>query len=427
MVKKILGGDILIADVMVPLPTPEELAGKDVASRAKYQALNAMIDEVLAEQKVQRGQKAKLTKEQFIEIAKLTSGLTTKVEPGGSTANTLTTLKKLLGKEVEAEMIGVVGEDRDSQIIRAGLEQADIKLIPAREEIKGAIPESALSFVFTTKGGQRTILTYPGNARDLIKSETITSGLVGKTDIVFMQGSMWEKFDEAVPDKIMHERWNADAKEIWLALPTHAKFRDNMPPERYRKLIPSADVVLGNIEELKRIYETEDFGAAIAKLQEALRARDTVLAREFKSPHAKEPIGFITRGAEGATVVTKDRTYDVSASDLSRLPRGDDGKPIIFELGAGDSSYAGFLAAHMAGLSPEQCGTLGMQVAGAKLQFNSARMPDPREAVSKFSESGRALLREVDRRMANLRLEEGAERVGGFNVQRTGVTADGVA
>jgi hypothetical protein len=92
-------------------------------------------------------------------------------------------------------------------------------------------------------------------------------------------------------------------------------------------------------------------------------------------------------------VVTPSTVISIPPSNVSEIPK-------LFKLGAGDTSYAGFLAGHVAGLSPEESANLGMQLAGTKLQFDNARIPDPRDALPKFSALGRQLLRQVDANLA---------------------------
>jgi len=138
-------------------------------------------------------------------------------------------------------------------------------------------------------------------------------------------------------------------------------------------------------------YETqkEAFEKAMHELKGDISKRDEVLAKDRKKPHPKPPIAFITCGKEGARVVTPN-------SDDMIDPPVVTGHKKLFSLGAGDNAYAGFLAGHVAGLSPTKSASLGMQMAGAKLAFDGARVPDPREALEKFSASGKELLREID-------------------------------
>ncbi|MDE3059824.1 MAG: carbohydrate kinase family protein [Pseudomonadota bacterium] len=384
--QKILSSDILIADIMIPLP--QDLDGVSPHLRPQYKNVATVLDNILQKKNVRRGQKVALSEEEFRTLSEAVSGLPTNgTEPGGSAANTLTTLKKLLGDAVAIDFMGVTGQDMHDHIINRGLKDAGVNLV-AMTHPDGKAPKSALSFVFTEADGKRTIATYPGNNREFFPPRRVTQELkLPEHDIVFVQGSLWEKTDKGsgrknspdefgLPDKMVAERWNQN-KEIWLALPTHAKFSDSMTTDNYRFLIPSADVVLGNQEELMRIYETTDFNYAITRLQHDIAERDKYKNREGKTSK-KTAVAFITRGKEGATVVTPHSRDDVPVARI-------DGTR-IYELGAGDTAYAGFLAGHLADLTPKQSAQLAMELAAGKLKYNSARIPDPGREMHRRSE-----------------------------------------
>lgn len=411
MTLNILSADIQIVDRMVDITTKnlDYLRDNNPDQYNKIQSLIELMDQTLSEQEVSRGQKAKIDFSQFKAFSTATSGIEGSTAPGGSSGNTLYTLSKLLNtnpqnKAINVTMFGIVGDDVNSQRIISSLESADIQLIPPRDQINN--PQAATSFVFKHDGGSRTTITYPGNARDFLKPHLIADELIHNSDILFVQGSLWEKLDEAFPDRLLERRYHEDGskvKELWLALPTHAKYRDNMPPKRYRALIPSADVVLSNDEELMRVYETKSLDDALRQLQEAIQERDNVLARENKAPHKTPAVAFVTCGKEGAMVVTPTEMIHIDPPDISQY----DGK--IFSVGAGDNAYAGFLAGHVAGLKPEKSAKLGMQTAGAKLGVDGARMADPRTQVTEFSFAGKKLLEELD---TALREKEGTGHSG---------------
>jgi sugar/nucleoside kinase (ribokinase family) len=390
MAKKILSSDILIVDNMIPLSykSKEEikrleakdptLTGQymDVESlpeprRTQYMKLNALLEDMLKKKGVEWGQKIAINKEEFVALSEAITHIPTNgMEAGGSSANTLTTLSRLLGDEnIHVDFLGVTGGGMYSNMIRGDLEKAHIRIVPEKLHLpEGQSPQSAVSFVFTEPGGKRTIATYPGNARAILKPEMITDDLVAKNDVVFVQGSLWEKFDRSLPDTFLAKRWKQN-KEIWLALPTHAKFSDQMQPDNYRFLIPSADVLLGNSEELMRIYETKNLDDAVKRLQSDLGKRDDIRAREGLPPRKREATAFISNGGDGAIAITPTRIERVDA-----IPLHEKGN---YFLGAGDTSYAGFLAGHIAGLSLKESAEMAMELASAKIKYNSARIPDP--------------------------------------------------
>jgi sugar/nucleoside kinase (ribokinase family) len=452
MAIRVLSSDILIADNMIPLhyksrdaiaeleARDPNIAGryKDVETldeplRSQYTKLNALLDRLLKEKKTAWGQKIALSKDEFIELSDAISGIPTSgIAPGGSSSNTLTTLSRMLGdKHMHVDFLGVAGGEGGmySNIIRRDLDKAGIHVIPEHPHLaEGQVPESAVSFVFTEPGGKRTIATYPGNARAILKPDMITDELIARNDVAFVQGSLWEKFDRALPDTFLEKRWWQN-KDVWLALPTHARFSEQMTPDNYRFLIPSADVVLGNSEELMRIYETDrdfdkrtaglsaqekdkvmsrDFDAAVSRLQADLAQRDGIRAKDRLRPRSQEAKAFISNGKHGAVAVTASHRVDVPAVPLPQDKES-------YLLGAGDTSYAGFLAGHIAHLSLKESAELAMELAAAKIKYNSARIPDPGPAreMEKGSHRARVLWKKVEAGLRQRQPEQDAMSVSG--------------
>ncbi|MCE2927407.1 MAG: carbohydrate kinase family protein [Rickettsiales bacterium] len=346
---KVLSSDILIIDANIKLSDNLEMA----RLAEKYELMP--------------GAKTALNAEQFTEFSRALVGYPVTFTPGGSAANTLTTLSKLMGDELECQFIGVVGKSAYSQMIRDGLHEAHVKLIP--EDIHGEPrPESAVSFVLIYPDGQRTIATYPGNAKEILKPSLITDDLVSGHDAIFIQGSLWQKLGPEFPDSLMEKRW-AYGKELWLAMPTHAKFGEEKA-DLFQWLIPSADVVLSNEEELARIYKTTP-DHALQKLQDAFKANRTS-DRLLKISHHQ--VGFITRGEKGAVVVMRSGLHPIDSVAI-------DPKDIKNMVGAGDTAFAGFLFGMQKGMSHELSAQIAMRLAGEKLKINQARLPSPKETL----------------------------------------------
>ena len=224
---KILSSDILIADEILPLEY------KDAAGKTQK---NEELQKLVTEYGYAPGGKYPLTLAQFKkfrevydEIAKTQKP---QIMPGGSSANVLTTVAKML-KDVVVDFIGVSGGKHD-KMIRDALTEARVNFI---DEKNGHVPEAATSFVIlfppTVKHpkGQRAIATYPGNAKDILKSSMIKEEMVKNSDAILVQGSLWQKLDETKPesgvgfaDKLLDLRWK-HGKELWLCMPTQADFQ----------------------------------------------------------------------------------------------------------------------------------------------------------------------------------------------------------
>lgn len=340
---RILSGDILIADVIAPLEGNPVLA--------------ALVEKC----QMKPGGKQTIDAARMEEFSKAVAGRSVTVTPGGSSANMLTTLSKLMGKKVDIRFLGVVGEGSYSDIIKRSLNEAHIALVPERLPDR-PLPQAAVSFVMVTKGGQCTIATHPGNARDILKSAMITDGMVHTSDILLVQGSLWNKLDRTFPNRLV-ALGRKHGKTLWLTLPTQPGF-DEEDAAHFQRLIPDADLLLGNDAELVRAF-CLPIDAALSELQ-----------RMFRENTARRQIGFITCGKTGAAVVTADSIERISPMPINAAD-------IVNTLGAGDTAYAGFAAGLLKGLSPMESAQIAMALAEEKLRINAPRLPDPRSVLAR--------------------------------------------
>lgn len=354
---KILTSDILIADVITPYDQ------------------NVNAPRLIKEHKLRPGGKKKIELEEFQAISDAMAGQPITIKPGGSSANMLTTLSKLLRGRTQVTFLGVAGNGMYSNMIKSSLQEAGITLIP-----DDAIPaaEAAVSFIITHPNGERSIATYMGNANAVLKPELVTDELVTNHDVMMVQGSLWERMDKEYADALLRKRWK-HGKELWLAMPTHAKFGVEKK-DHFQYLIPSANLVLANIGELAHVSgipeEVSEKDLTPQQKQQVLEALQQSFHKDFEDryrvPNPDRQMGFITLGEEGAAVVTREEIIYV----LPRAP-----EKIVNTVGAGDTAFAGFAAGYLCGLPPKACGEMAMALAGEKLKINEARLPDPKAAL----------------------------------------------
>lgn len=444
--KRILASDYLIADVIVHLKKPSEIEalrntpGVDQQLLNKYEQLNQLIFGFGSQpggSEIRPGGKytfepkntpPDVAQQNFARFSDAVAGLPQTVEPGGSSANTLTALTKLMepdgekpGPEVTfADFIGVAGTGMHSTQIEQALQKARINRLP-KTLPADPIPEGATSLVFVMpegwytemakrsgstlgdaelaeieKGGRRAIITRSGNAREIITPEVLHEDMVKNADVLLVQGALWEKFgpknadpkDVEYANMLMKLRRQYD-KELILTLPTKAEFSSHFRVrEHFQFIMASADVVASNNVELMRIFDTHDMDDALHRLQDKLNERDRHV-REWGGRHRDRPaVGFITNGGEGAYIVTADhRRADGS------LIEGGKGKIIpvkaphiskddfVNDLGAGDTSFAGFIAGYLKGLDFTQSAQIAAVLAGETLKVNGPRLEDPKRSL----------------------------------------------
>ncbi|MDI4659086.1 adenosine kinase, partial [Xanthobacter autotrophicus] len=203
--------------------------------------------------------------------------------------------------------------------------------------------------ILVTPDGERTMNTYLGAAQNLTTAD-IHAGEVESAAITYLEGYLWDP---------------PPAKEAFLAAAriAHAADRkvalslsDAFCVDRYRgeflDLIRggTVDLVFCNEGELKSLYETADFDAAIVALR-----RD---ARE----------AVVTRSEKGACFVTSGAVVSVPAHPVEK---------VVDTTGAGDLFAAGFLAGYTRGLDPATALRLGALAAGEIIGQMGARPQRP--------------------------------------------------
>ncbi len=267
---KVYTSDLLIADVIESSDNPQ------VAKLVKKYGLKAGGKITLA------------NKEQFQEFANAFDLEHKEKIPGGSSANTMVTMGRMLKGAVSTFFLGLIGDTDADEKIKADLKSANIKLVPPQDTISlEPPPESALSFVIKFSDGERSIATWPGNAREKLRADMIDSDQFKKCDAIFLQLGLKQKLQETKPvkdgfapedelgiaDRMLRLR-RKNHQELWLAMPTQANFSTSERSheekvELFRKLIDNANVVLGNGEELARVFTNKSDVVALDQILDA--------------------------------------------------------------------------------------------------------------------------------------------------------------
>ena len=258
---------------------------------------------------------------------------------GGSAANTIV---GVAGLGARAAFIGKVRDDELGRVFAH-----DIRAAGAFFDTPPAAggPSTARCYVLVTPDGERTMNTYLGAAQDLHPND-IDPEAIGAAQIVYLEGYLWdpphakEAFLKAA--KIAH----SSERDVALTL------SDAFCVDRYRAeflhLIRSGtvDLVFANERELRSLYETADFDAAVNALRSDARA------------------AVITRSEQGCLVVTRDETDAVPACPVDR---------VVDATGAGDLFAAGFLVGMARGSDYRTSARLGALAAAEVIQHLGAR------------------------------------------------------
>lgn len=262
---------------------------------------------------------------------------------GGSAANTAAGIASLGGK---AGFIGKVKDDVLGTVFGHDLRAAGVAFgTPAAKDG----PATARCLILVTPDGERTMNTYLGAAQNLVAAD-IDAALVESAAVTYLEGYLWDPPEAKAAFLAAARIAHAAGRRVALSL------SDTFCVDRYRaeflELLTSAtvDLVFCNEGELKSLYATSDFDAAIVALR-----RD---ARE----------AVVTRSEKGASFVTSGAVVSVPAHPVPR---------VVDTTGAGDLFAAGFLAASTRGLDPATSLRVGALAAGEIIGQMGARPQRP--------------------------------------------------
>ncbi len=230
---------------------------------------------------------------------------------GGSAANTAAGVASLGGR---AAFIGKVAADPLGDIFAEDLKRIGVHYGVSRLE-NG--PATARSMIVLSPHGERTMNTYLGACHQLTEAD-IFEDEIGAAAITYMEGFLWDPAEakKAFVLAAHYAHKNERATSFTLSDP----FCVNRYREEFLDLMRSKtiDIVFGNVEELKALYQTDNLGEAVQQI-----AKDAELAA-------------ITMGADGAMAIHEGEIVTVPAYKVDH---------VVDVTGAGDLFASGFLLA----------------------------------------------------------------------------------
>jgi sugar/nucleoside kinase (ribokinase family) len=264
-----------------------------------------------------------------------------KIISGGSAANTIAGLASFGGR---GGFIGKVKADELGKLYRHDLTSLGVAFDTAAA---AAGPATARSFIIVTPDGERTMNTYLGACQGLTAAD-VDPKAVEKADIIYLEGYLWDPPEAKKAFRKASEIAHGAGGRVAITL------SDSFCVDRYRDeflgLIRNrlVDIVFANEHELKSLYQSSDFEAALA----ALRA-ENILA-------------VVTRSEKGALAVTPDGIVEEPVFPVER---------VVDATGAGDLFAAGFLFGLTSGREARDSLRLGALAAAEIISHVGAR-PD---------------------------------------------------
>lgn len=258
---------------------------------------------------------------------------------GGSAANSLAAIAQLGGK---AAFIGRVRDDAFGETFRENLRDVGVRFdTPSNTDGES----TAKCLIAVTGDAERTMNTYLG-AAGVIFDTDIDEDLIKQSKIVLGEGYMWDK--ESTKQAIEKAFAIAKANGGKVAFTTSALFCIENHREDFQRLIDQhIDILFCNDDEARALYPELSWDEVLDTLQR----------------HCQ--ISVVTRGPEGAIVLTPEKRYDVPADAVTQL---------VDTTGAGDMFAGAFLYALTKGHDLETCAKLGNACAAQVIQKMGARI-----------------------------------------------------
>jgi sugar/nucleoside kinase (ribokinase family) len=248
---------------------------------------------------------------------------------GGSAANTMAGVASLGGR---AAYIGKVAADQLGAVFTH-----DMNAIGVRFEVPPLVGDAATArcLINVTPDGQRTMSTFLGASNRLTAAD-VDPKIIEASKIIYLEGYLFDPSDAREAFAKAAGLARASSRLIALTL------SDSFVVDRYRDLLKGfidseVDILLANEAELKALFETDDFDAAI----KALRGR--------------VKIAGVTRSELGSVTLAGDAIAAVGIDPVEK---------VVDTTGAGDQYAAGFLYGLSQGRPLGECARLGHLAAG---------------------------------------------------------------
>jgi sugar/nucleoside kinase (ribokinase family) len=257
---------------------------------------------------------------------------------GGSAANTCAGLAAM---GVRSAFVGRVADDQLGAVFAHDIRATGVEYVTAAN-IGG--PPTGRCLIVVTPDGDRTMNTYLGACQDLSASD-LDLDMVRDSAWLYLEGYLW---DPIVPRTAMREAIAvARAAGRKVAFTLSDTFCVLGHRADFLELLEGhVDLMFGNENEVKALYETDDIEYALDELAKSAT------------------IAVVTRSEKGAVVLAGGDRHLVPAHPVAQ---------VVDTTGAGDLYAAGFLAGLVAGRALPDCAAQGALAAAEIISHYGAR------------------------------------------------------
>lgn len=257
---------------------------------------------------------------------------------GGSAANTIAGLASFGART------GFIGRTRNDQLGQVFAHDIRSLGVSFRTPAAADGAATARCLIFVTPDAQRTMGTYLGASQGL-GPEDIDRDLIKDAHVTYLEGYLWDPPRAKEAFLVAMDTAHAAGNKVAFSL------SDPFCVDRYREEFRSLaehhiDILFANEEELKSLYETDDFDEALQHVQ----------------GHCE--IAALTRSEKGSVIVADGKVHVIDAAPVDE---------VVDTTGAGDLFAAGFLYGFTHGRDLHDCGKLGSLAAADVIARLGAR------------------------------------------------------
>ncbi|MDB3974745.1 adenosine kinase [Candidatus Pelagibacter sp.] len=258
-----------------------------------------------------------------------------KTVSGGSVANSIVGLSQL-GNQVG--FIGKVSNDEFGSKYEEGLKKENVEYFYSKKNEE--LP-TGTCLILVTPDSERTMCTFLGTAGKINEND-ISSDAIKKSEIIFLEGYLW---DEGDPKKAFDKAINKANK---IAMSLSDQFCVDRHKPHFLELVKKKlDITFANEQEMKSLIEARDFQDVI----------------NFSKQLNK--LIIITRGEKGAVAIQGQEIVETGI--IQNLK-------ILDLTGAGDLFAAGFLHGYVNKLSIKESLEKGTEMSSKVIQQIGARL-----------------------------------------------------
>jgi len=258
-----------------------------------------------------------------------------KTVSGGSVANSIVGISQLGNK---VGFIGKVSNDDFGSKYEEGLKKENVEYFYSKK--KEELP-TGTCLILVTPDSERTMCTFLGTAGKINESD-ISSDVIKKSEIIFLEGYLW---DEGDPKKAFDKAIN-NANKVAMSLSDQFCV-DRHKPHFLNLVKNKLDITFANEQEITSLIDAKNFDEVI----------------NFSKKLSK--LIVLTRGKKGAIAIKGDEVVECGVQKNLQ---------IVDLTGAGDLFAAGFLHGHVNNLSIKESLQKGTEMSSKVIQQIGARL-----------------------------------------------------